>query len=140
MATSSWFYGWWFTLFCLLQIFWQDLKSYYISPAWMLVCLSFLIVWHPFYGDSFLIFTLPVFCIQKWKKDWIGVADVYFIGLFAGILGWQRMVICMFLSIACGFVFAILFPKRLIPFVSCLCIGFAVSFWRGFSIYGILML
>ena len=139
MATVSWFYGWWFTLFCLMNVFYNDAKTYYISPMWMLVCLSFLLIWQPIYWDSFVVFLFPVLIMKGIKKDWIGWADVFFIGLFALILGWQRMVVCMFLSVFCGFVYCLFFPKRLIPFVSCLCIGFVVSFWRGFLIYGILM-
>ena len=138
LAGPSWFVSWWITLFYCMNVFWMDFKSYYIPKSWMAAGCFLCFLWLPFHMEASLLLGLP--CLILWWKrpDWIGYADVFYIFLFGGILGMERMIVCMFAAVFLGFLYGGLFRGRLIPFVSCLCAGFVLSFWRGFLIYDIL--
>ena len=123
----------------LLYIAYLDWKSYYVSPIFMGI--SFLLLaFYPWDWFSFFIFFVPVFWLRRFRMDWLGSADVFYIGLFALLLGVERMVVCMLVAIGVGFLFLLVFKKRMVPFVSCLVIGFLVALYRGYTIYGILMI
>ncbi|MGN1277185.1 MAG: hypothetical protein ACI4UK_09385 [Floccifex sp.] len=64
----------------------------------------------------------------------MGSADVCFIFLFALCLGYQRMMVALFISLFCGFIFYAL-KQRLIPYCSCLAIGVFIALWKGYSIF-----
>ena len=134
ISSSSLFFSWWFTISLGLYVAWLDWRDYYIPFVWMMFSLVLLLIWKVHFDWSCLLFLVPTLILYRLK--WMGSADVFYIGLFSLLLGWQRMIVCMLVAIGCGFLMG---HKKLIPFVSCLWVGFFVSLWRGFLIYGILM-
>lgn len=128
----------------LLFVFIQDIRTMYYSKYWFYssVLIGFL-VWKPYdlLGSLFgaLLFSLPAACIYKIKKNWIGIADVLFLAYFGAILGYERMLVAMFIALFVAFIWAginhFFFKKDEIPFVSCLVIGVIISLYFGYRIY-----
>ena len=135
ISNASTFFSWWVTLSLGFHIAYMDFKDYYVSPIWMALSLCLIILWKHMDIVCCLLYVIPVFILYK-KTHWMGSADVYFSGLFALVLGRERMFICMLISIGIGLCLGY---KKLIPFVSCLWLGFVLSLWRGFLMYGIMM-
>ena len=140
MATRSWFLFWWLTLFYIMHIFLMDYKTYYIPYLWIGLGCGLWILWPSFYILPVVLFGFPCFFLWLMCPDKIGSADVFYICLFGSLLGLPRFIVCMLIATGCGFLYYMLHPKSMIPFVSCLCVGFVISFWRGFLLYDILTL
>ena len=122
----------------VLYIAYLDWKDYYIPNFWMIVSLGLCIGQSLDYLACFL-FLLPIGFIKIVRPEWMGSADLFYIGLFACILGVERMIVCMLVAIGLSFCFLWVSKRRLIPFVSFLAIGFMVAWLKGYTIYGILM-
>lgn len=145
LFSNALFFQGWIACSLLLKIFWEDMRTYYISSAWMIFSIIMLFL---FPSTSFiesavgeLLYFIPCLLMKKIRPDWIGNADLFYIGLFGWILGIQRMIICMLISILVGFIFYIFFRvKKWIPFVSCLCIGFLISMWKGYYLFSLLFI
>ena len=135
MADAHSFFSWWLTLSLGAHIAYMDYREYYVSPVWMALSTCLIVLWKRIDVVCCLLYVIPVFILYRWKR-WMGSADVFYIGLFALVLGQERMFVCMLISIGLGFCLGY---KRLIPFVSCLWVGFVLSLRRGFLMYGILM-
>ena len=128
----------------LIFVFLQDLKTMYYSENWLYISLFILcFVWKPydlsgsFYGV--FMFGLPSALIYKIHKDWIGIADVLFLFYFGWILGYERMLVAMFIALLVAFLWYLIsyfvLHKKEIPFVSCLCIGVGISYLIGYQIF-----
>lgn len=122
----------------VLYIAYLDWKDYYIPIFWMIVSFGLCIGQSLDYLACFL-FLLPIGFIKIVRPNWIGSADVFYIGLFSWILGVERMIVCMLVAIGLSFCDVIFLKRRLIPFVSFLAIGFIVALLKGYTIYGILL-
>ena len=122
----------------VLYIAYMDWKEYYIPPFWMVFSCGF-VAGQRLDGMALFSFLLPVVCLKWFCLDCIESADVFYIGLFACILGMERMIACLLLAIGFSFLFVLVYKRRYIPFVSFLGLGFMVALARGYTIYGILM-
>ena len=114
----------------------KDIHTYYIEKEWMIISLLLIFFFTPYSIEnviSSLVFGLPALCM--YFKKWIGSADVYYLFLFGFLLGMERMIICVFFSVVTGFLFFLLKKDKIIPFVSCLCIGFFITALKGYSIF-----
>lgn len=120
-----------FYLICLSI---QDIKTYYISKRWMFLSLIIFLLPAKYSIATALVFGLPCGFFYKTKR-WMGSMDVYFVTLFGFILGWQRMIICMYVSIFLGFLWFVFSKKKLCPFLACLSLGFILAFEKGYTIY-----
>lgn len=123
----------------------QDLLTYFIDwKKWWGWILCFLVAGGSlmkfdmaaiFYG---LLFGLMVFPFVRQKK--MGSADLVFIVLYTSLLGAERMLVCLMTAAVLGLLIGIgkivmNSKNRLIPFVSCLNVGFLISYAYGYSIY-----
>lgn len=136
-------------IFYLLVVCIQDAKTMYFSKRWILPSLILgLLVWKPYdlWGSLLgaILFGLPSLCMFHCRKDWIGSADVCFLFYFGWILGYERMIVAMFIALIIGFLWLGLgkrfFAAKEIPFVSCLAIGVSISLFCGYRIWYSLLL
>lgn len=129
------------SIFTFLFIFsYQDIQTYYYSKKWFILLFLFSSLWvqnwHYLCGFFYFFCSFILYC---WKPEWIGSMDIMMMSCFGLILGFERMIVCIFISILCGLLYWMFSKNKLIPFVSCLCIGFFISLLRGFQIYVILI-
>lgn len=131
------------TLF-LACLFYQDYKTMYIHPIWLIFTILFYAVCKDYVElkNSLLtgFFYLSVCGGMKClKKDWIGSADVYFLFFFGFFLGFERMFIALQISVLIGFfwMFFLKIQKKecICPYISCLCIGVYVAWIKGYTIF-----
>lgn len=139
-SLSSSFYKMMAIFTFLMIVSYQDIQTYYYSKIWFLLILLFTLGWvchwHYFCG---LFYFLCSYCLYRMKKEWLGSMDCMVLTCFGLILGFERMIVCLLISILCGLVYHLFSKNKMIPFVSCLCIGFFISLLRGFQIYVILI-
>ena len=145
LFSNSLFLQGWIVCSLLIKIFLQDITTFYISNFWMFASFFLIFLFPPtsliesITGS--LLYLIPCLLMKKICSKWIGNADLFYIGLFGWILGFQRMIICMLISILVGFLFYILFRMRKwIPFVSCLCVGFLIAMWKGYYLFSLLFM
>lgn len=123
----------------LLCIAIQDMRSYYFSYRWLVPSICIGIIWGLVYGYQWenilcvIYFGLPV--TIAYKKKGMGSADVAFVSFFSFLLGIERMLVAMIISTIIGLIWAMIKKEHVVPFVSCLSIGVAISFWKGYTIY-----
>ena len=117
----------------LLCISIKDYKTYSIS---ILEQACSIILFYPlhFHFISSLIFSIPSFILHK-KKQWIGQADVFYLFIYGLLLGYERLIVAVFLSILFGFIFILLKKEKMIPYLTCLNIGVFISLLKGYTIY-----
>lgn len=122
----------------------QDYKTYYISKKWFIFSLILIVCFLDSIHISGILFGAFVSLMYFCKQDWIGSADIGILFVLGLILGFERMFVCVFIAIVIGLLFYVLSKKKLIPFITCLCIGAYISILKGFTlwymIYGILEL
>lgn len=117
----------------------QDEKTLHIGKSWILYSFILLIVLFPDPVNEknvlgALLFSLPGIVMCKWK-GWLGSADSWFLSLFGFLLGSERMIVCMLICCLLGCIYAFLFKKEKLPFLSFLAAGFIASFLRGYLLY-----
>lgn len=133
------FYG----LLFLFSVFYNDIKTMYFSKVWSLISLPFLLC---FPSVSFLnrcmsslIFFLVSFCMYKFHRDWLGSADVCFLGYFGFCLGFERFLVALYISLLIGFIwlFVLYVQKKacILPYLSCLSIGVWIAWMRGYTLF-----
>lgn len=88
------------------------------------------LLWTALWADGF-----PICQTEK-----MGSADLVFIVLYTSLLGAERMLVCLMTAAVLGLLIGIgkivmNSKNRLIPFVSCLNVGFLISYAYGYSIY-----
>ncbi|WP_303971669.1 hypothetical protein, partial [Faecalicoccus pleomorphus] len=76
--------------------------------------------------------------LHRRKPEWIGIADVYFLGFFGSLLGMHRMMIAVLISVLFGLLWSAFRQKKMIAYVSCLCIGVWISYVKGYYLWDIL--
>ena len=113
----------------------QDYETYYISKHWILFSLILYIILFDHIQIRGCIFGLVGYVLYKIRPNWIGSADICFLLLFGFILGFERMYVCLMISLVVGATFYLFSKHKLIPFVSCLCIGMFIAFLRGYKIW-----
>lgn len=124
---------------CLL---FQDAKSYYIGPEWILPTVMLLLIYFNFFPVSILgacMFGVPCFVLYRVKSNWLGSADVIYFFIFGGILGVERMLVAVSIALICGFVWLLIKPNSLVPFCSCLSVGVMISILKGYTLWYTLM-
>ncbi|MBQ0066183.1 MAG: prepilin peptidase [Firmicutes bacterium] len=128
-------------LYCL---FLQDLETMYISKKWiapsiMAGIFSLYSYWNLSSSlAALLFFFFPIFVLYRFKKDWIGSADVCFIGYFSLLLGYQRMSVALLIGTVFGLLFCLIFKKREIPFLCFLVVGVYISCLYGYQLWYVL--
>ncbi|UNT94381.1 hypothetical protein [Allobaculum sp. Allo2] len=133
--------------FCVLGLFggmaWmEDLYTRYFSAYWLLP-FGLLLFWsvgltHPgLRGFSLLDglgFVYGIGGLVLWRQKKLGLADVLLLFGLAFGLGFERMQVCMAISLLTGFVL-LGFSNEDIPFGSALMIGFVIAFAHGMTLY-----
>lgn len=70
-------------LFCLFE---QDRHTYYISWHWSIACvciaIGFIGTFQSLHWQGALLYSVPALFLHRRKPEWIGIADVYFLGFF----------------------------------------------------------
>ena len=132
-----WFTQLFFTfLFCLFE---QDRHTFYISRNWLIPCICIIICFIMFYkqvyGIASLLYSVPALLLHRRHPEWIGIADVYFLCFFGLLLGIHRMMIAVLISIVFGLFWIILKQNKMIPYVSCLCVGVWISYLKGYVLW-----
>lgn len=123
-------------IYCL---FWQDLKTYYISKKWIVPSL-FLILYLGFPQNwlssvsGALLYGFPSFAMHRFKPEWIGLADVVYFFYFGALLGLERMIVACLIAIGIGFFWMLGMKKTILPFCSCLSIGVWIAYLKGYTI------
>lgn len=142
--SSSHFYSMIIMFTYLACLFYQDKKTYYISKWWIIPTVLVTLIFNGRYSiASSFLFGVPCMILYFLRKEWIGSADVCFMFYFGLVLGIEKMFVCMFIAIFLGFIFLLFSKNKLVPFVSCLCIGAWIALLKGygiyFSIYGMIL-
>lgn len=133
--------------FCVLGLFggmaWmEDLYTRYFSAYWLLP-FGLLLFWsvgltHPgLRGFSLLDglgFVYGIGGLVLWRQKKLGLADVLLLFGLAFGLGFERMQVCMAISLLTCFVL-LGFSNEDIPFGSALMIGFVIAFAHGMTLY-----
>lgn len=128
----------------LYALAFQDYKTMYISKLWIFPTILFYI----FCTNEVLwinrIFTSLIFFIvcasMKYKHpNWTGSADVGYLTFFAFFLGYERMLIALWISIFLGFIWMIILSIQkkecILPYLSCLSIGVFISWLKGYTLF-----
>ncbi|MBB5183620.1 prepilin peptidase [Catenisphaera adipataccumulans] len=119
----------------------RDWRTMYFSKHWFWICLGMIPVYYQF--SFFLpaesipgafLFSMPAFFFHHYKQ-WLGSADVWFLGYFGFILGYPRMIVAMMIAVPIGLTYLAISKKAAVPFVSCLCIGVSASLFWGYHIW-----
>lgn len=120
----------------------QDYETYYVSKQWVLFSVILIVCFLDSIYISGISFSIVACLMYLCKKNWIGCADIGILFVFGLILGFKRMFVCLLIAIGIGLLFCILSKKKIIPFITFLCIGAYIAILKGFSIwymiYGIL--
>ena len=125
--------------FYLLAAAIQDWRTYYFSKWWFVPSLWIGALWLDRYGWKgenvvcAIYFCLPG--IFAWKKGWMGSADCWFLFYFGILLGWRRMSVAVCIAVAAGCLLVMKKKESYIPFVSCLCLGVWIAYWKGYWIF-----
>lgn len=131
--------------------FFQDLLWYYFSAFWLWmlgICTAagLLLPVPVFSRAAGLLYALVMLPFYRSEKT--GSADVWAAAGMGIVLGFERMSICMLAACLSGFAFVLFhricrrFRQKekeplLIPFVSCLCTGFAIALFRGWTLFAL---
>lgn len=120
----------------------QDYATYYISKIWILFSMILIVCFFDSLNISGVLFGVVAGIMYFLKQDWIGSVDILILFVFGLILGFERMFVCVLIAVIIGLLFYALSKKKIIPFITCLCIGAYISIVKGFTIwyliYGIL--
>lgn len=126
-------------LFCLFE---QDRHTYYISWHWSIACvciaIGFIGTFQSLHWQGALLYSVPALFLHRRKPEWIGIADVYFLGFLGSLLGMHRMMIAVLISVLFGLLWSAFRQKKMIAYVSCLCIGVWISYVKGYYLWDIL--
>jgi hypothetical protein len=122
----------------------QDHQTMYIGWQWKGLTVLFLATCFFLSTASYklpgsLLFSVPAFFMSK-KLGWNGSADGWFLLLFGWILGLERMLICMLITLVGAFFYLVFTRQKQLPFLSFLAIGFLASLLRGYAIYATMFL
>lgn len=115
----------------------QDIKTMYIPKIYLIPTIPFLLYYYPYSLKNIicsLLFGFVSFYFHK-RRKWMGSMDVYFLFFFGLILGLERMIICMYISIGIGILWILISKRKICPFLFCLSIGFIVSMHKGYTMY-----
>ena len=135
-----WFSQLFFTfLFCLFE---QDRHTYYISWHWLIVCvciaIGFVGTFQSLPWQGALLYSVPALFLHRRKPEWIGIAVVYFLGFFGCLLGMHRMMVAVLISVLFGLLWSVFRQKKMIAYVSCLCVGVWIAYVKGYYLWDIL--
>ncbi|MCF0106731.1 MAG: prepilin peptidase [Holdemanella sp.] len=121
--------------FFLYSMAYKDYRSYYIHPLCIPISIVFLVVqpYHPPF--SFLSLLFGFVGIYFYSKQSMGSMDLYFLFYFGIYLGYERMIVSIFISIVIGCIFLLIKKEKLIPFITCLSIGVWISLLRGYTLF-----
>ena len=70
-----------------------------------------------------------------YRKHWMGMADVAYMFYFGLLIGYERMIIAVLISVIFGFLFFVLKKENMIPYLSCLSIGILFSLCKGYTLF-----
>ena len=128
-----------FVVCAILSVLWmQDLHCYYFSKSWLwLIAIAplFMLVWPISLTESLLsLIYLPV-CLFLYFRKLLGSADVWMMAISGLLLGIWPFNFCLFVALLCGS--GMILKRRdlhtSIPFISCLSLGFLIS-WLVFFV------
>ncbi len=119
-------------LYC---IGYQDYRSYYVDPKWILISILFLIFQPHHSYLSILSFLYGFVSLYFYKKKQIGSMDVYYLFYFGLYLGYERMCISVMISVLIGILFYLFRKEKLIPYITCLSCGVWISLLKGYTLF-----
>lgn len=139
MDPGSKFSFWsWIEICILIGVYYQDIITYYFSWPWLLC--FFILLAFPIQDILSAFISLGIYggisgLIYILSKDWIGIADVFFIFGYSFSLGLERMTIALLCACLFGCMFCIFYKKKCIPFLSMLAIGVIIARVYGYTIW-----
>lgn len=122
----------------------QDYKTMYISKVWIFPTMIFYVLCATEVGWINRILTSGIFflvcMLMKYKHtNWIGSADVWYLTFFSFFLGYERMLIALWISLILGFIWMIVLyiqkKECILPYLCCLSIGVFVAWLKGYTLF-----
>ena len=118
----------------------KDYKTMYIEKYWIIpsgILLFFCSSYVSFVNRFFtcLFFLVLSGGMKLLKPSWIGSADVCFLMFFGFYLGFERMLVALYISVVLGFLFIWIKKERLFPYISCLAMGVWIAYLKGYTLF-----
>ena len=115
----------------------KDYETMYIEKYWIfpsILLLFFCSSYVPLLNrvSTSLVFLFVSGTIKLIKSDWIGSADVCYLGM-------ERMLVALYISVLLGILWILYKKKHILPYVSCLAIGVWIAVLKGYTIFYFLM-